>query len=62
MALLSGPEYVTHETAVFYSVATLATVPQRPLSALNLSQLSFKVLKTNPAMSRTSVLASWGSC
>lgn len=33
-----------------------------PFSALNLSQLSLRVLNTRPAIRRTSVFASWGSC
>ena len=39
---------------------TLLSGSYSPLSALNLSQLSFSVLNTSPAMSCTSVFASRG--
>lgn len=35
--------------------------PYSPLSALNLSQLSLRVLNTKPAINRTSVFASCGN-
>lgn len=41
--------------------STDASFHHSPFSALNLSQLSLRVLKTNPAINLTSVLASWGS-
>lgn len=54
-------KHIAHSLSYASSCCIPTLLLQSPFSALNLSQLSFRVANTMAAISRASVLAVWGS-